>query len=126
MNTIGASVEFLIIRALQLSETLSREFFVHSSHRSVVHLDLWFDVGLLPRNESGGRVDPLTRSLARGGQDHDAVEQNGGGTVPVHLVEPNKVHARRRTRSSGDRHVVAFRICLFVLQKFVTRSFKTE
>jgi hypothetical protein len=31
----------------------------------------------------------------------------------VHFVEPDKVHARRRTRSSGDRHIVAFVICLF-------------
>jgi len=75
-----------------LLEALAGETLVYLLQRAVVNLDLWFQIRLLSGDETGGGVNPLTGRFSLGRQDHNAVEQDGGGSVPPHLVEPDEVH----------------------------------
>ena len=110
-----------VVRSLCLLEALPRQALIDLLQRAVVDLDLRFYVRLLPWYETGCRVDPLTRSLSLGRQNHDSVEQDGCSSVALHLIEPDEVHARRRARSSRNRHRVSFyqmtapKICALII-----------
>ena len=93
---------------MHLFESLAGEALVYLPQRPVVDLNLGFYVRLLPRDETGGRVDPLTGGFAGWGEDHDTVEQDRRRPVPFHLVEPNKVQARRRSACCCCRHCVLY------------------
>ena len=106
MRTTAVSLGSLVIRPEKLSETLLSEPLVYWSQGSVVHLYFRLDVRLLSGKESCSWVDPLSGGFSRWRQNDDTVKQKRGSPISLHLIEPDEIHARRRARSSGDRHVV--------------------